>query len=70
MKVSLECTYCGHKWIETIYHKSVIDGKTCSHGTCRHKQLIVRDLNDKVDYYKGCPPFPKKEDRWQSYGIE
>lgn len=74
MKVSLECTYCGHIWFETVYHKGALDGKTCVNGSCRHKQLILRDLKDKVDHYKGCPPFPEKQEekihRWNTYGMD
>lgn len=60
MKVSIECTYCGHKWVETLYNQSSLQGKICSHGNCRHKQLIVKDLSQEIDYYKGSPSFPVK----------
>lgn len=61
MKVQLECTYCGHKWIETIYNRSATETMTCKHGNCRDSNLIVRDLTTtKVDYYAGSPPFPEK----------
>lgn len=58
MKISLECTYCGHIWVETVYNQHSMDGKSCSNGNCKHKELKVRDLSSKIDYYKGSPPFP------------
>jgi transcription elongation factor Elf1 len=57
MKVSLECTYCGHKWIETVYNQRSIEDKVCPNGNCRHKELKVKDLSSKIDYYQGSPPF-------------
>lgn len=71
MKVSIECTYCGHLWIETIYHQSVLEGKTCKNGDCKDRKLIVRDIKGKIDYYKGCPPFPEmsNDDRWRQFGM-
>lgn len=57
MKVSLECTYCGYKWIAEVYNRDSLSGKTCTRGNCKHKQLIARDLTNKVDYYEGSPPF-------------
>lgn len=58
MKVSMECTYCGHQWTETVYNRDSIENKRCTHGNCRHTELKVRDLSSKIDYYQGSPPFP------------
>lgn len=57
MKVSLECQYCGHKWIELVYNRQSLEDKTCTHGNCRHRVLIIKDLASKVDYYEGSQPF-------------
>lgn len=57
MKVSLECTYCGYKWTELVYNQDSLGQKICTNGNCRHKQLIIRDLTNKIDYYEGSPPF-------------
>lgn len=67
MKVSLECTYCGHKWEKTVYNQSSLEGMSCEHGNCKHKELKVKDLSSKIDYYQGSPPFPisiKLEPYW------
>lgn len=70
MKVSIECTYCGHKWEETVYNKSSLVDKTCKNGNCRHSQLIVRDLSSKINYYEGSPEFPPKvEDNGWPYSA-
>lgn len=58
MKVALECTYCGYKWIVEVYNEESLRNKTCTRGNCRHKHLIAKDLNNKIDYYEGSPPFP------------
>lgn len=59
MKVSLECTYCGHKWVVEVYNRDSLSNKSCVHGNCRHKKLIAKDLaTSKIDYYEGSPPFP------------
>ena len=62
MIVALECLYCGHKWRELIYNQGSLSGKTCRYGTCRHKELKVEDISKRVDYYKGSPSFPEKND--------
>lgn len=63
MKVQIECTYCGHKWTETVYQKSSVENMTCIWGNCKDSNLIVRDMSvGKIDYYAGSPPFP--EDNW------
>lgn len=58
MKVSIECTYCGYKWEETIYNRASLEDKVCPNGNCKDRNLKVKDATSKVDYYKGCPPFP------------
>lgn len=55
--------YCGYKWVETLYNKQSLEGKTCIHGNCKDKNLIVRDVTSKIDYYQGCPPFQPKLDK-------
>ena len=60
MKVQLECTYCGHRWIKSVYNKDSLFGELCPHGKCKCKRLIFRDISEKIDYYKGAPPFPIK----------
>lgn len=58
MKISLECTYCGHKWVVEVYNRDSLNNKTCTHGNCRHRRLIAKDLlTSKIDYYEGSPPF-------------
>lgn len=72
MKVQIECTYCGHKWTEVVYHQSALEGKVCKNGDCKDRKLIVRDIKDKIDYYKGCPPFPttSNDDKWRQFGMD
>lgn len=62
MRISLECSYCGHIWEETLYSRESLIDKTCMNGDCRHKPLIVKDLTSKIDYYEGSPPFPVQVD--------
>ena len=64
MRIQLECHYCGHKWEDTVFNKSAIEGMRCRNGNCNDSNLTVRDLAAKVDYYQGCPPFPVKEDKF------
>jgi len=72
MKFSMECTYCGHKWVETAYNPETLRGKICPHGNCKDKRIIVRDLNSsKIDYYEGSPAFPiqlEKNEGW--FGLK
>lgn len=59
MEVTLECSYCGHKWRDKIYSIAMIP--KCI--KCADRKVKVRkDDGDKKDYYAGSPPFPKKED--------
>lgn len=62
MKVAIECMYCGEKWEKTIYNQANLEHERCP--ICKStKYLKVKDLKDtKVDYYKDCKPFPKKDD--------
>lgn len=58
MRVSIECTYCGHIWTETVYNRDTLQDKRYNYGNCRHSILKVKDLSNKIDYYQGCPDFP------------
>jgi hypothetical protein len=61
MKFTLECTYCGNIMIEEARSQNYLSTKFCDSGNCKDKNLIVRNYDDRIDYYKGCPPFPEKE---------
>jgi len=59
IEVSLECQYCGHKWIYRAYSKASIDKLKCN--KCSDSNLTVRNLSDnKIDYYQGSPAFPQE----------
>ena len=71
MKLELECTYCGHRWVKDFYNKHSATHERCPH--CKDSNLKARDVKEsKVDYYQGCPPFPEKKekDRWNLTGID
>ena len=61
MKVEIECLYCGHRWVETIYGRESLVGKVCT--KCKSQDLKAKDATSKIDYYKGAPEFvkPKKK---------
>lgn len=59
MRIELECTYCGRKWEMEIYNRLQVQGVKCK---CGHTKLRSKDMAGKVDYYKGCPPFPDFDD--------
>jgi len=67
-KVLLTCKYCGHKWNEIIYGMSSLEKIKCKHGTCGHKDIIVRDVASVPDYYEGCTPH-KKEDTESPFHV-
>lgn len=54
----MECTYCGHKWIEQVYNQSAVQGTQCVR--CKDRYIKMRDLSSKINYYQGCPDFPSK----------
>ena len=60
MKISLECKYCGFSWCEEVYNESYLKNKTCRKPGCSDRNLIIRDISGKVDYYVGAKPFPVK----------
>ena len=31
--------------------------------------MIIKNLDNKIDYYKGCPPFPNKEEEKSNYSV-
>jgi hypothetical protein len=61
MILALECLYCGHKWEKNAYNAISLESERCPR--CKDSNLKVKELSkSKVDYYVGCPPFPKKEE--------
>lgn len=63
MKMLLICKYCDHHWQHYVYD----DSKTIC-PVCGDKNIRFKDMNDtKVDYYIGCPPFPKTETVYPDY---
>lgn len=58
-KALIECLYCGKRWEDMI---TSYRQPQCS--DCKEKKMLKIRLVDesKVDYYKGSPPFPKKEE--------
>lgn len=61
LNLLLICTYCGKKWERTVYGISNVENERCS--KCGDTKIEVRDNSkSKVDYYSGCPAFPKKPD--------
>lgn len=63
MKVELECTYCGHKWIYEGYNRLSIVSEKCK--KCKDANLKAKDLDvSKIDYYAGSPPFADEFEKW------
>jgi len=62
-KFQMECMYCGHKWVETLWHKP--DNLRCTHGSCNDKNITIRPLKGagSVDYYAGSGPFEDEQDK-------
>lgn len=57
MRVDMECTYCGKKW--HLDNPTQYDLMSVKCGVCSDKNIKMKDsVKDKVDYYKGSPPFP------------
>lgn len=68
MTLDLECTYCGFKWQKEVYAYQTTDQLKCENGNCKDSNLKIRDLSKtKIDTYKGCPPFPKKDKQWGNW---
>lgn len=65
MKVEITCTYCGFHWNKEVYSQSTLQYEQCTNGNCRDKNLIIRDVTSKIDYYQGSTPFaPKTDTTW------
>lgn len=61
MKIHFECRYCGKKWTEQVYREP--EGTRC--GVCHDRNLkLTKPEDSKVDYYIGCPSFPKNDDKY------
>lgn len=60
MRVKLTCHYCGTQCEREISSQRELEDSACR--ICDQKEFSVKDITySKVDYYKGCPPFPAKE---------
>ena len=62
MKVRFECTYCGHKWVDTRYFTNFSEmSATCP--ICNDKKVRAKNVDDHVvDGYIGCTPFKEEVD--------
>ena len=62
MTVHATCRYCGKEWEESNYSEFYLSRLQCR--VCKDKNIKLKKIEDsKVDYYVGCPDFPKKEDK-------
>ncbi len=69
MMVQLECTYCGKIWKAYAHTKAAIEAMNCTR--CGDTSLKITNLEDsKIDYYKGCPPFPEKHKSYNDMSPE
>lgn len=60
-KFEIRCQYCGNSWqINYMPNSKIFCPK------CTDSDLKIADISQKVDYYIGCPPFPKDDysDGW------
>lgn len=61
MIFQFECCYCGYKYTRELFSRASIEAEKCSRcndTTMKYKEYAE---DSKVDYYKGCPPFPDDE---------
>lgn len=52
----LICQYCDYKWKVDYINKYSLHCEICNDDNIREIST-----KDKIDYYAGSPPFPKKE---------
>lgn len=64
-KYEFICKYCNYSW-EVNY----IPQQDIYCAVCNDKNIRVRDVSERVDAYKGCPPFPEDDsfDAWELMG--
>jgi uncharacterized protein YbaR (Trm112 family) len=61
MDIKLLCNYCGFNWEYWAASRRQIESLCCP--KCNDSSLTVKDTESspKIDYYKGCPPFPEDD---------
>jgi len=62
MQIKAQCQYCGVVEYVHVKYEYLLNQFRCAY--CNHDKLDFTRFNeqDKIDYYDGCPPFPKKEE--------